>query len=273
MKSEFYNQNKEVFDIHLVMCGKEKCVPDFRMPPHLREYYLIHYIQQGSVIFEENGRRHTACEGDIFVIYPENLTSYYNRDVDTPLEFCWMGFTGNGAERYLEYAGITKEKPVVHLNNSDFEEAVLKLVRIFEKNNPSEISLNNQLLKCFYSIEKSAGSNTMKSINYTDIALAYIEDNYMKNISAADISDFVKLNRSYLFKIFKQQTGLSVSQYLIKYRMNKACEFLREYNFTVCQVAQMVGIGDIYYFSKLFKRFTGITPTEYKKDKISKSLS
>ena len=102
-------------------------------------------------------------------------------------------------------------------------------------------------------------------MNYVDTILTYIDDNYMKNITSADIADFVKLNRSYLFKLFKQQTGFSVSQYLIKYRINKACEFFREYDFTVSKVAQMVGIEDIYYFSKLFKRFKGIPPGEYKK--------
>ena len=102
-------------------------------------------------------------------------------------------------------------------------------------------------------------------VNYVDVVLAYIDDNYMKNISSADIVDFVNLNRSYLFKIFKKQTGLSVSQYLIKYSMDKACEFFDEYNFNISQVAQMVGIDDVYYFSKLFKKIKGITPSGYKK--------
>ncbi len=266
MKSEFYNHNESVFDLHLIMCGKEQCVPRFKMPPHLREYYLIHYIQQGSVILEENQKQYKAGKGDIFVIYPDTLASYYNADGDKPLEFCWIGFVGKAAEKYLENSGITADNPIIHINNTDFEDSVLKLVKLFEKNRrPSEISLNCQLLKCFYSIEKSIKPHKKEAVNYADVALTYIEDNYMKDISSADIVDFVKLNRSYLFKLFKQQTGLSVSQYLIKYRIDKACEFFREYNFTIRQVAQMVGVEDIYYFSKLFKKITGITPSEYKK--------
>lgn len=271
MKSEFYSQNESVFDLHLIMCGKEKCVPDFKMPPHLREYYLIHYVQHGTVAFEENEKQHTVGEGHIFVIYPDTLTSYCNADVNKSLEFCWIGFVGDAAEKYLEYAGITRDNPVIHVNNTEFEDAALKLVKLFEKNRqPSEIALNNQLLKCFSGIEKSVKPYKKEPVNYTDVALAYIDDNYMRDISSADIVDFVKLNRSYLFKIFKQQTGLSVSQYLIKYRINKACDFFREYDFTIGQVARMVGIDDIYYFSKLFKRFIGVTPTEYKKRQDSK---
>lgn len=266
MESEYYNHNKEIFDIHLVICGKEKCVPEFKMPPHLREYYLIHYIQSGSVIFCENEREHVVKQGDIFVIYPENLTKYHNADMNIPLEFCWVGFVGDGSEKYLEYAGMSRDNPVIHLNNSAFENETLKLVKLFEKEGcPSEIALNNKLLKCFSSIEKSMKTGVKESVNYVDSALAYIEDNFMKGISSVDVADFVNLNRSYLFKIFKQQTGLSVSQYLIKYRMNKACGFFREYDFTVSEVAQMVGISDIYYFSKLFKKFMEISPTEYKK--------
>ncbi len=266
MKSEFYNQNKDFFNLHLVMCGREKCVPDFKMPPHLREYYLIHYIQQGKVVFEENQKQHIVEEGDIFIIYPDTLSNYYSADVNRQVEFCWIGFMGKNVEDYLEYVGITRENPVVQITNTDFEDTVLKLVQLFEKShNPSEIQLNSQLLKCFYSIEKSVKPIVKERVNYVDTILTYIDDNYMKNITSADIADFVKLNRSYLFKLFKQQTGFSVSQYLIKYRINKACEFFREYDFTVSKVAQMVGIEDIYYFSKLFKRFKGIPPGEYKK--------
>ena len=264
MIREFYNKNKEISDIHMVMCGTRKVEPDFKMPPHVREYYLIHYVRSGAIILEENKKKHRAVEGDIFIIYPDNLISYYadNGEVD----FCWVSFVGNSVEKYLKYAGVTMENPVIHINNTDFEDTVLKLITLFEKNNnPSEIELNSRLLNCFHSIEKSGKYVAKETVNYIDAVLAYIDDNYMKDISSSDIANFIRLNRSYLFKLFKQQTGMSVSQYLIQYRINKACEFLTEYNFSIGQIARMVGIDDIYYFSKLFKKITGLTPTEYKK--------
>ena len=264
MIREFYNKNKEISDIHMVMCGTRKVEPDFKMPPHVREYYLIHYVRSGAIILEENKNKHRAVEGDIFIIYPDNLISYYadNGEVD----FCWVSFVGNSVEKYLKYAGVTRENPVIHINNTDFEDTVLKLITLFEKNKtPSEIELNSRLLNCFHSIEKSGKYVAKETVNYIDAVLAYIDDNYMKDISSSDIANFIRLNRSYLFKLFKQQTGMSVSQYLIQYRINKACEFLTEYNFSIGQIARMVGIDDIYYFSKLFKKITGLTPTEYKK--------
>ena len=266
MKLEFYNPNTPTVNINLVMCGTEVCSADFKMPNHLREYYLIHYLKSGVVIFEENGRTHTVKSGDIFVIYPENITRYNNGAPDIPLEFCWIGFVGDAAEVCLANMGITRENPVMTLNNTGFVENTEKIVKLFEKKKyPSEFMLNSYLLGCFYSIEKSAKIEKKEYTNYVDSVIAYIEDNYMKDISSTDIADFVKLNRSYLFKIFKKQTGISVSQYLIKHRIDKACEFFEEYNFTISQVAQMVGIEDVYYFSKLFKKVLGITPSEYKK--------
>lgn len=269
MKKEFYNQNEDILGLRLVMCGHETCIPDFKMPVHLRGYYLIHYIQKGTLIFEENQRKHKLKEGDIFVIYPDTLNNYYSADFNISLEFCWIGFMGDTAEKYLEYAGIKRDNPIAHISNTDFADTILKLVTLFEKKNaPSEIELNSLLLRCFHSIEKSIKPISKERINYVDTVLTYIDANYMKDISASDIAEFAKLNRSYLFKIFKQQTGLSVSKYLIKYRINKACEFFKEYGFTISQVAQMVGVDDIYYFSKLFKKVTGITPSEYKKMNI-----
>lgn len=264
MIREFYNTNKEFSDIHIVMCGNRKVDANFKMPPHVREYYLIHYVHSGTVILEENKNIHRAVEGDIFIIYPDNLISYYADNCE--VDFCWVSFVGDLVEKYLKYAGVTRENPVIHINNTDFEDTVMKLIAFFEKNkNPSEIELNSRLLKCFHSIEKSSKYAFKETINYVDAVLAYIDDNYMKDISSSDIADFIRLNRSYLFKLFKQQTGMSVSQYLINYRIEKAKDFLREYDFSVSQVSAMVGIDDIYYFSKLFKKLTGVSPSEYKK--------
>ena len=104
--------------------------------------------------------------------------------------------------------------------------------------------------------------NSQESYVYT--AISYIESHYGKNVKISDIADYVGLNRSYLYTIFKKHMGMSIQDYLISYRMKKACDFLALPQATIGNVAYSVGY-DPLTFSKIFKRTIGISPTDYRK--------
>ncbi|MEG1880375.1 MAG: helix-turn-helix transcriptional regulator, partial [Oscillospiraceae bacterium] len=67
----------------------------------------------------------------------------------------------------------------------------------------------------------------------------------------------------YFMHIFKKDTGMSFSEYLLKYRFEKAKELLSTGRYKVYDVCKMVGFNDPKYFSKIFKRETGVTPKKY----------
>jgi len=86
----------------------------------------------------------------------------------------------------------------------------------------------------------------------------------MNEITAKDVSLHLSLERSYFYRIFKKYTGSSPEQYIIKYRIKKATELIRYNKYSVTEIAEYVGIKDIYYFSRLFKKVMGVSPSEYK---------
>lgn len=96
-------------------------------------------------------------------------------------------------------------------------------------------------------------------------ALAYIQANYSRKISLTSVSDHVGLSSSYLCRIFKEETGLSMNAYITNLRMSKAGELLNDTNSYIKEVAISVGFEDQLYFSRLFKRYYGVTPSEYRK--------
>ena len=269
MRNEYFNNNKALFDLHLLLCGNEKYGPTFSVPTHMRDYHLIHYIANGNLVFVENGISHDVSAGDIFVIYPDTLVSYYTSGSNEDVSCCWVGITGSNVQTYLECAGVTPKNPVIHMDNTDFPSSVNHMVECFEKAlDLSELMLNRQLLRCIRSIEKSIKKEVKRynnSIEYTEDAINFIAKNFMTGITANDVVNYLKLNRSYLYKIFKKHTGQSISQYLVNFRIERAKEFIRNYNFTFSQISEFVGITNIYYFSKLFKQVTGETPSEYKR--------
>ncbi|WP_411336954.1 response regulator [Ruminococcus gauvreauii] len=93
----------------------------------------------------------------------------------------------------------------------------------------------------------------------------YIEKNYDKGISLDDIGKMVCLNPVYLSTLFKNQTGMNITNYLIRVRMEAAKKLLRETRMSVSAVADRVGYTDTKYFSKIFTKHVGVKPVEYRK--------
>ncbi|WP_027092098.1 response regulator transcription factor [Cohnella thermotolerans] len=98
-----------------------------------------------------------------------------------------------------------------------------------------------------------------------DFMIQYIHENYREEITLADLADKVYISRNYLSNIFKNTTGESFNTYLTRVRMEKAKELLMERRMLVYEVAESVGYKNVPYFSTLFKKFTGMNPTELAK--------
>lgn len=89
--------------------------------------------------------------------------------------------------------------------------------------------------------------------------LKYIESDYAQNIGVNDIADKLNIDRSYLFRLFKAVTGTSLKNYLLNYRMKKACDLLTHTDYPVSVIARSVGYEDALYFSRLFRSKRGIS--------------
>ena len=93
----------------------------------------------------------------------------------------------------------------------------------------------------------------------------YINDNYGNNrLSLQSISESIYLSQTYLCAFFKKATGKTLNQYITEVRIEKAKEMLRDTGIKVYEIAYRVGFTDTNYFSTLFKKHVGITPSEYK---------
>lgn len=108
--------------------------------------------------------------------------------------------------------------------------------------------------------------DTIKTQNHSVISktIEYIENNYHKPISLSSAARALNFNNSYLSRVFKEKSNQSFSTYLNKYRIKKACELLKNTDIKVNAIAFMVGFNDSEYFYKIFKRYTNLTPLEYK---------
>lgn len=101
--------------------------------------------------------------------------------------------------------------------------------------------------------------------HYVLSAAKYIELNYRNSsFTATDVSNYLKLDRSYLYKLFKSEMGMSVHDYINKLRISRASSLLATSNLTIKDVASESGFADQMYFSRLFKKKKNLTPSQYR---------
>ncbi|MCZ8522538.1 MULTISPECIES: helix-turn-helix transcriptional regulator [Paenibacillus] len=86
----------------------------------------------------------------------------------------------------------------------------------------------------------------------------------INHISVTDIAEFVGLNRSYLCSLFKDHSHSSIQSYLVHYRMQKACELMKQRELSIGDISRSVGYEDPLLFSKMFRKQRGESPKQYR---------
>mgnify|MGYP003020696581 FL=1 len=93
---------------------------------------------------------------------------------------------------------------------------------------------------------------------------SYIDRHYMEEFSLGDMAEMVWLNTSYLSSSFKKVTGVTFSDYIMKKRMEKASELIRNTGLGIGEIAGMVGYENVKYFSRIFSRTMHMSPSQYR---------
>ncbi|MDD3430233.1 MAG: response regulator [Oscillospiraceae bacterium] len=138
-------------------------------------------------------------------------------------------------------------------DDSELETAVEKIrQRLIEKNNQSA-----QPSMFRFDLEKGTKSK------YIEEAITYIRAHYAQDISVGGCAEAISLSEGYLSRLFKKETGYTFNSYVASYRIHVAMRLLKDHHMKVYEVAPLVGYLDTNYFSTIFKKSVGISPSEY----------
>ena len=138
------------------------------------------------------------------------------------------------------------------------------LDKIFNDENPfNRMSNAYQIAKLVL-----ASATEREGISNTSVcnALEYIRNNYKNRITISDLAELLRMSESNVYSSFKKQYGMSPIAYLNDYRLYVASQLLSTTSYSIENVATAVGMTDMRYFSKMFKRRYNLTPTTYRKN-------
>lgn len=100
---------------------------------------------------------------------------------------------------------------------------------------------------------------------YTDRAVKFIEENFPRQISLFQAAENSGISESYLSRLFKEKTGSSFQDYLRNFRLNKALELMKDRSRRINEIARETGFRDMSYFGTVFRKYTGMSPSEYQR--------
>jgi len=264
--------------LNIYHCGREQCASLHSFGPAVRTHYLLHVVLDGRGQFYENGKVYSLKKGDVFLISPE-VSTYYIADKEEPWEYAWVGFDGYECRNILESCGLLSGEPIFWGSNNESEgiypnylsQNIILLQECFERKGHSTFELLGYLYLFFAAMSSRERENNVPSYEnqYFYQACEYVKHNYSYDIKVKDIAKYVGIDRTYLFKIFKERERISPQQYLLKYRLNMAMNMLEHTELNVTEVAYSNGFQDAPSFCKHFKKKVGITPIQYRKQKES----
>jgi AraC-like DNA-binding protein len=230
------------------------------------DYYLIFMVSGTMNASFPSGDRGVQ-EGDV-LLFPPHYPYRYVYAGGERLSYLWVHFTGSYVERFLSDCGLD---PLPLLCNTESGERILAgFHRMFDLFN-THARLQTQLLAhTLESILLTVANTNHVTDTQSKLqnSIRYIHANYNKKISVPSLAKMEGLCNSRYITLFEQSTGYSPIAFIIKLRLDTACELLRNTDISVKQIGSMVGYSDAHFFSRIFKKETGMSPQAYRIRKI-----
>lgn len=228
-----------------------------------RNIYILHYISSGKgtfldVKFKENSG---------YVVFPGEL-EFVKADAQEGYEVYWIALQGNAIKNIFKSCGLPQHNGVFQFKKCN--ECIEIIRKALFETHPQNIyeescilqSVFYQLMSLHMQEISNPSTASLTALNIKD----YIEANYHKPIKISEIAQHNNYTRNYIYTLFKKEYNMSPQEYLLTFRIEKAKLLLEDTtkDLSVSEVAYAVGFNDPLYFSKIFHKKTGISPTEFK---------
>ena len=237
--------------------------------PTGRKDYQLLYIANGKGHFFFDGKEKIITEGNM-ILYRPNEVQYYYYYAPDKTEAYWVHFTGRHVESILEYYGLPETENVFYTGTSpDYQWMYRQMIQELQlcRSNYEEL-LSLMLRQIFiminrYVVEgKKSGSEIQNEI---ERATHYFNENYNKQINIDEYAESRHMSTCWFIRSFKQILKVTPMQYILSLRMANAQSMLEGTGYNISEIAEYVGYDNPLYFSRLFHKHVGVSPSEYRK--------
>ncbi len=241
---------------------------DYKMPK-------MHYHNAYEFGFLESGKRSYMIKDELIHLKPHDAylvdKNTIHRSIGGNFVITMVEFTEEYLRNFFsEYSieSITEcfKNAVLHIKESDFEE-LISLVYRLEKDENDFLALS-QIIDILKTNLSRKNYDPKSADDRIAFIIDYISENYKRIDSLDTIADKFYISKSYLCRLFKGNSNISIMKYINTLKVNLSIEFLSDKSLTMAEVAEKSGFGSLSHFSKTFNSIMGMSPSAYRKSSV-----
>ncbi len=231
----------------------------------------IEYIVSGSGEVQVNGQRFTARAGDTYCL-PLGGQHYYASDRKEPWEKIWINLSGDMVSRLASLYGTDG---VYHFPALDTSDLLLKFQYYADRPaNPHSAEKCCALVsQLFFRMSRALCVTDEPECSPVQSMLSYIEQHETDAIRLEQLAAVCRKSPSQAERLFRAEFGVPPYRYVLNRKIELACQLLRETGMSIRDISSYLSFDDEFYFSGLFRRKMGMSPTQYRKNEGSQEPS
>ena len=259
-------------------CGTYRLSSKYKLPTwwhNGRIDWQLLYVASGKAHFYIKGQDIIVTAGNMVLFQPKQEMHYEYFGKDKP-EVYWVHFTGGQVRSILKRHEVPLDNNVFYAGNSPtyvflFKEMITELqtCRV-----GYESLLSMYLEQIFVLIQRSRLDKTPVVSSHLQeemgIARRYFQEHYNEDINIEEYALSRNMSVSYFLKKFKEVTTKSPMQYILAIRINNAVSLLESTDYNVTEISTIIGYDNPLYFSRIFKKQKGVSPSDYRKQLASR---
>lgn len=254
-------------------CGTYHLFTRPKLPTHRprgRLDFQLLYIASGKAHFYFNGIEEIVTAGNMVLYRPKEEQRYYYYGIDHT-EVYWVHFTGNNVTNILRQYGFKDNQHVIHTGTSlEYKRLFMLMIQELKLCKPDYEELLVYYLKTLFIMIHRLETKTIKKNNQflmdeMDNAVRYFHENYNKQISIENYARGHGMSVSWFIRNFKEYAGNTPTQYLVSLRISNAQSLLESTSYNITEIANIVGYDNPLYFSRIFSKISGMSPSEFRK--------
>ncbi len=226
------------------------------------DIYLL-YVNSGRLKIRLSDNGEVLTKGS-FIIIPERTPYSYYTDEGSEIDYFWVHFTGAEAVSLVEKMGFSLY-PRANRKTPDTATEIL-FNNMFDSYYITTALRDAEIAVQLFSLLRhlSASSNGERDGGRLKKSLSFIRNNYTENIKIPNLAVMESLSTSRYNALFREIMHISPSEYIAKMRIHAAEERLSTTDLTCAEIAELSGYKDSHFFSRIFKKHTGKSPSEYR---------
>lgn len=230
--------------------------------------FTWHFVLSGSGVLEIYEKEYKIKGGEMFFIPPHTKMRYYP-DKNDPWEYVWFTFKDESAREYSQLVGFSSENPVCECESMRFQKIEKVLKKLFNSLTENEGGYF-RVLSAFYEIMEISTTNSAPT-GIRQVKKLLDENFATQFFSIEQLCFDVGISHAHLLRLFKEAYGVTIVKYIIKKRIELACELLLTTDLSVSSVAYSCGFSDEIHFMKTFKREIGKSALKFRREGNAKA--